>query len=406
MESVTGPLPRHRHRAADDASAIPRSTVGTVTEIYDHLRVLFAALGRPHCPRCERARRRADRRADRGAALRHRRRGARSSVLAPVVRGRKGAFRKELAALRAAGLPPRPRGRARASDLDEPLPSIPAATTASRCSSTAWPCGPGAEKRLRRRPGARRCDLARRRGAGRRRASEERLYSRRLACVALRRLGAPSCRPRAFSFNSPYGACPGCEGLGWRWDVDAGQGDPRPERARSSTAPSTPGSATARGWCARRWRTWPRRHGFSLEQPVARAAAPGAGRPLLHGRRRGFPGVLPHLRRRAETLLRAGARRDGRRPRRRRGLRGPAPLPERDRLPGLPRRAPAAGEPGRAPGRALHRGLRAAHRRRRRVPALRALAFAGARAAGGGPAPAARSSTRLRVPGARWASAT
>src|SRR4029450_1925184 len=80
----------------------PRSTVGTVTEIYDHLRVLFAALGRPHCPKCERpvTSQTTEQIAEKLWQLPA---GATVSILAPVVRGRKGAFRKELAALAAEG---------------------------------------------------------------------------------------------------------------------------------------------------------------------------------------------------------------------------------------------------------------------------------------------------------------
>src|SRR5688500_1852192 len=104
-------------------SSHPRSTVGTVTEIYDHLRVLFAGIGHPHCPRCGDpvTARTAAEIADAILATAGE---APVSVLAPVARGRKGAFRKELDALRAAGYH-RVRVDGGAFDLDEAVPLDP-----------------------------------------------------------------------------------------------------------------------------------------------------------------------------------------------------------------------------------------------------------------------------------------
>ncbi|HSD67721.1 MAG TPA: excinuclease ABC subunit UvrA, partial [Vicinamibacteria bacterium] len=102
VESVTGLSPAI---AIEQRTTVahPRSTVGTVTEIYDHLRVLFATLGRPHCPRCAEpvSAQSADEMAGR---LLEESEGAVVVVAAPVARGRKGGYRKELAAARAAGL--------------------------------------------------------------------------------------------------------------------------------------------------------------------------------------------------------------------------------------------------------------------------------------------------------------
>ncbi|HET7747111.1 MAG TPA: excinuclease ABC subunit UvrA, partial [Vicinamibacteria bacterium] len=101
VESVSGLRPAI---AIDQrtTSSHPRSTVGTVTEIYDRLRLLYAAVGRPHCPRCgdEVQARTAEQVAERVIALA---RDAVVGVLAPVVRGRKGAFRRELQELRERG---------------------------------------------------------------------------------------------------------------------------------------------------------------------------------------------------------------------------------------------------------------------------------------------------------------
>src|SRR3990172_7114447 len=102
VESVTGLSPAI---AIEQRTTVahPRSTVGTVTEVYDHLRVLFAALGRPHCPRCG-----APVTAQGAEAIAERLLkqfpGTVVAVLAPVVRGRQGGFRRQIEELRAAGL--------------------------------------------------------------------------------------------------------------------------------------------------------------------------------------------------------------------------------------------------------------------------------------------------------------
>jgi excinuclease ABC subunit A len=102
VESVSGLSPAI---AIEQRTTVahPRSTVGTVSEIYDHLRILFATLGRPHCPRCGEpiAAQGAD---EMAKHLLEESAGAVAVIAAPVARGRKGAYRKELAAARAAGL--------------------------------------------------------------------------------------------------------------------------------------------------------------------------------------------------------------------------------------------------------------------------------------------------------------
>jgi hypothetical protein len=126
VESVTGLSPAI---AIEQRTTVahPRSTVGTVTEIYDHLRVLFATLGRPHCPRCSEpiAAQRAD---EMAARLVEQAPGAVAVIAAPVARGRKGAYRKELQAASTAAR----RTSATGSS------STRAAGTASTCWSTAW----------------------------------------------------------------------------------------------------------------------------------------------------------------------------------------------------------------------------------------------------------------------------
>ena len=123
VESVTGLSPAI---AIEQRTTVahPRSTVGTVSEIYDHLRVLFATLGRPHCPRCGEpiAAQSAD---EMAARLLEQSAGAVAVIAAPVARGRKGGYRKELAAARAAGLQ-RARVDGRAVSLADRAPARPA----------------------------------------------------------------------------------------------------------------------------------------------------------------------------------------------------------------------------------------------------------------------------------------
>src|SRR5216110_2716454 len=145
VESVTGLSPAIAIEQRTTVSH-PRSTVGTVTEIYDHLRVLFAALGRPHCPRCERpvASQTTEQIAQRLWQLPA---GSTVSVLAPVVRGRKGAFKKELAALAAEGYL-RARVDGRVVSLEEPLALDPRRNHRVEVLVDRLALRAGAEKRL------------------------------------------------------------------------------------------------------------------------------------------------------------------------------------------------------------------------------------------------------------------
>ena len=124
------------------ASRNPRSTVGTVTEIYDYLRLLYARIGSPHCPKCGRpvTRQSPQQIVDRVMDLAE---GTRFHVLAPVVRGRQGRVRRAARGPGEAGLRPRP-GRRRRSSSSPSATSIDArplrAAHASRWSSTGW-CG-------------------------------------------------------------------------------------------------------------------------------------------------------------------------------------------------------------------------------------------------------------------------
>jgi len=299
VESVSGLSPAI---AIEQRTTIahPRSTVGTVTEVYDHLRVLFAALGRPHCPRCGEAiaSQTAEQMAER---LLESPAGTPLAILAPVVRGRKGAFRKEIAALVRAGLL-RARVDGKGRNLAEPLALDPRRNHRLDVLIDRLILRRGVERRLR--AGLEKAlDLARDVVLVSFEGGREKLLSRRMACVRCD-ISVGEMSPRVFSFNSPHGACPACDGLGIRWAVD-------PLRVIPDDGKSVLDGAI-QPW----QRHGPRlvrealeevaaRHGFSLETPV-RDLPKKAREVLLQGDESGFPGVVPYLKRRVDALLRAG----------------------------------------------------------------------------------------------------
>ena len=201
-------------------SRSPRSTVGTATEIYDYLRLLFARAGEPHCPRCGHpiAGQSVDQMAAHALELGE---GVRVDVLAPIVRGRKGSYKKELAELRRKGfVRARIDGEMRELDDDVALArqsrhdvDVVVDRVVVRESARAR-IAESIETALRLADGLVRLDL----GDG----SEPRLLSERSACVECG-VSLPELAPRLFSFNSPAGACPACDGLGVRALEDEGE---------------------------------------------------------------------------------------------------------------------------------------------------------------------------------------
>ncbi len=296
VESVSGLSPAV---AIEQRTTVahPRSTVGTVTEIYDHLRVLFSTLGRAHCPRCDHPI--APQSAEQiGERLMQQARGAVAVVAAPVARGRKGGYRKQLAAAREAGFL-RARIDGEAAHLHDPITLNPRRGHRIDVLVDRLALRPGAEARLRtsleRALGlASGVVLVSIEGRG------ERFYSEKLACAKCD-VSVPPLSPRAFSFNSALGACPICNGLGLRWAVDPARVIPDESRSVLEGA--------IRPWHRHGPRLLrdalegvARRHDFSLETPVKEL--PRAAREvLLHGDAAGFPGVVPYLRRRMERLL-------------------------------------------------------------------------------------------------------
>ena len=194
----------------------PRSTVGTVTEIYDYLRLLFANIGEPHCPSCGReiASQSVDRMVE---SIFADPRGPRVNVLAPIVRGRKGEFKRELADIRARGFTRiRVDGEVRSTEDDIKLDRRRnhwLEVVVDRLIVRS-----GAERRLTES-----LELALRLASDvvviNTESGGDRLLSRRLACIHCD-INVPEMTPRAFSFNSPHGACRECQGLGAVQDFD------------------------------------------------------------------------------------------------------------------------------------------------------------------------------------------
>ncbi len=197
-------------------SRSPRSTVGTITEIYDYLRLLFSSIGVPHCPKCGHpiSRQTADQIVQRVMALTPENR---VMVMAPIVRGRKGEFKKEMENLVQHGFT-RARVDGELVTLDDDLALDKRKNHTIEVVIDRLLVKPGIEHRLELSIG-----LAMKLAGGLVQVAvvngEEQLYSERLACPDCG-INVPQLEPRSFSFNSSYGACPECHGLGSRYDFD------------------------------------------------------------------------------------------------------------------------------------------------------------------------------------------
>jgi excinuclease ABC subunit A len=243
----------------------PRSTVGTITEIYDYLRVLYARIGHPHCPKCGRpiGRQTPEQIVDQVMQLPE---GTRFQVLAPVVRGRKGEYEKLLKDLAGKGYV-RARIDGVVRELAEPirLPRHYKHTIEVVVDRLV------AKQDIRRRV-ADSVESALQLTEGlvaiavqTHDGEDVQTYSQALACT-FDGLSFDELQPRNFSFNSPYGACQTCDGLGIRLEVDAALVVPDPDLsiAEGALAP----------WSSGRIEYWDRvldavadAHGFSTTTP-------------------------------------------------------------------------------------------------------------------------------------------
>src|SRR5919112_1194405 len=215
------------------ASRNPRPTVGTITEVYDYLRLLFARIGEPHCPVCGESisRQTPQQIVDRVLAMPE---GTRFQVLAPVVRGRKGEYVDLFAELQSKGY-----ARARVDGVVHPLTDVPKLKKQEKHTIevvidrlSVKPSGKqrltdSIESALGLAAGIVVLDFV---DLPEGDPARERRFSEHLACPNDHPLAIEDLEPRSFSFNSPYGACPDCTGIGTKKEVDPELIVPDPER--------------------------------------------------------------------------------------------------------------------------------------------------------------------------------
>ena len=241
----------------------PRSTVGTVTEIYDYMRLLYARAGIPHCPKCgkEIVRQTVDQIADRMMT----RTGAKLQVIAPVVRGRKGEYVKQLETYRRAGYV-RVRVDGINYTLDEDIDLDKNVKHDIGVVVDRLVVKEGINRRLTEA-----IETAVKLSDGLVLADydgEEVIYSTRYACPDCE-ISIEELTPRLFSFNNPYGACPVCAGLGFTNEIDVKKLIANPD------ATLREGGIRASGWyidtgkmTQMQFRALSKEYGFSLDVPV------------------------------------------------------------------------------------------------------------------------------------------
>jgi excinuclease ABC subunit A len=197
----------------------PRSTVGTITEIYDYLRVVYSSVGVPHCPNCGKPITRQSSEQIVQAILHGElcKSDDRIMILAPIVRGRKGAYRKELEKLSQDGFV-RVRINGELYPLDEPPPLDKRKNHTIEIVIDRLLVKQGVASRLEQSI-ATALKLAQGLVTVAVVGGKEHVFSEKLACPDCG-LSVPQLEPRSFSFNSPYGACPACKGLGSKYDFD------------------------------------------------------------------------------------------------------------------------------------------------------------------------------------------
>ena len=197
----------------------PRSTVGTITEIYDYLRVVYSSIGTPHCPNCGKAITRQSTEQIVRAILRGElaKSGDRVMILAPVVRGRKGEFKQEMEKFLRDGFL-RARIDGDLCPLDDPPRLDKRKNHAIEVLVDRLLVKSGIAGRLEQSL-ATALKLAQGLVTVAVVGGAEQTFSERMACTDCG-VSVPQLEPRSFSFNSPYGACPACNGLGSKYDFD------------------------------------------------------------------------------------------------------------------------------------------------------------------------------------------
>ena len=243
----------------------PRSTVGTVTEIYDYLRLLWARIGIPHCPKCGKEIRQqsVDQIVDQLLALPQ---GSKMQILAPVIRGRKGEYQKVFEDARKSGYS-RVRVDGSIYDLSEEIKLDKNKKHSIEIVVDRLVVKPEIARRLTDS-----VETAARLSGGLvvvdRMGEGELTFSQNYACpdcgISLEEL-----TPRMFSFNNPYGACPTCGGLGMKLEIDPDRIVPNGQLSLNQGAIQAPGFTTLDEKSISRtyMRAMSEKYGFSLDTP-------------------------------------------------------------------------------------------------------------------------------------------
>jgi len=292
----------------------PRSTVGTITEIYDYLRLLFARIGHPHCPECRReiSRQTVQQIVD---AVQEIPQGSRIMILAPLIRDRKGEHQTILKDLQKAGFV-RVRVDGQIYDLSEEFQldknkkhtiEVVVDRLQVERGENATRLADSIETALKLGSGVVLVKVL---------DGEELLFSEHFACVYCG-ISLGEIAPRTFSFNSPYGACPACTGLGCKLEIDPNLVIPNKglSLVEGAIEPWT-SNGQLRAWHSSMLQSLGHRYGFSLSTPVKDLNEEQLhlilygkdGETVLatyedrYGRMRqyytNFEGVIPHLERR------------------------------------------------------------------------------------------------------------
>ncbi len=325
------------------ASRNPRSTVGTITEIYDHLRLLFARIGTPHCTSCSRpvGRQTVQQMVDHILAFPE---GTRIQLLAPVVRGRKGQYKEVFRSIRREGFV-RVRVDGRVRQLSEKIilhknkkhdievvvdrlvvkPAVPGGIHPEKERLTesvelSVKMGSGVVVVNELPDSGLGVATASRRGKGR-----DHLFSETLSCPDCE-ISYETPEPRMFSFNSPFGACPTCDGLGTQMEIDLDLVVPDRNKSLIQGAVLPIGEQPRGGWYSSMLKSLAQHYNFKFTTPWKRlpeevqqvilyGTDPDTRITMQYTSRRwrgeytgGFEGVINNLRRRYTQTRSPGIR--------------------------------------------------------------------------------------------------
>jgi excinuclease ABC subunit A len=286
----------------------PRSTVGTVTEIYDYLRVLFARVGVPHCPTCDRviSAQTVQQMVDRVLTLPA---GSRLLVLAPVVRGRKGEYKKLFSDFARQGFT-RVRVNGAVRELGEEIDLdknkkhtievvidrlIVRENLGSRLADSL-------ETALKLADGVAQVEEADAK------PDTTMLFSEKLACAECG-ISFPEVSPRMFSFNNPFGACPDCSGIGTRYEIDPDRLVPNHTRSLKAGA-LAPWAGRESTYFGQTLQALGKRYRVDLDAPWSKLKKSQRDVVLFGDKEGGFEGVVAMLERRYRESASEDVRRE------------------------------------------------------------------------------------------------